>query len=281
MMKTILILTDFSAGAGRAATYGFRLAEQLKLNIRLCHAINTSTTDNRALTKLTKLKNTLLGKRKKNLPPDVFVPLINCNVLTGTVTDLALILTDASVALTVIGTSGAGGQKKGFNGRDTHDMIESGRLPLLLVPELAPNVLPKKIAFATDLHENDVPILYSLATLARDLQAKIVIIHIDAGDADEVARKIQLRCFLDNVSKDIRFTDFSYRHIESGNISAGLNQILNEGWADMLVMSHNRRSQLESLLDTGDSYTREMAQDLRIPLLVFPKDLVKTVYPVF
>jgi hypothetical protein len=152
---------------------------------------------------------------------------------------------------------------------------------LLLVPLAASNELPQKIAFATDLDEKDIPILYSLATLARDLQAEIIIIHIDPGSSDHESRENQLHHFLDKVCKDIRFTAFSYRNIESKDVAAGLSHIATDGSADMLVMSHNRQRQLESLLEAGNSYTLGMVRYLTIPLLIYPKSPIPAAYPVF
>jgi nucleotide-binding universal stress UspA family protein len=279
-METILIPTDFSPPADHAAAYGFKLAEKLKLNIQLCHADKDISTKTSSASKLVSLAGSLV--KEKSPSPGDFIPLIKFTTLCGTVASVAQTLTEnTSIPMVVMGTSGTGGQQKGFTGRDSQEMIGSSRIPLLLVPPLASTALPRKIAFATDLDEKDMPILYSLATLARDLKAEIIIVHIDAGSYDHETRKGQLHRFLDKVREDIRFTAFSYRNIESKNVAEGLNHIANEGSVDMLVMSHSRHRQLESLLNAGNSFTLEMAKDLRIPLLVFPKDRVASAYPVF
>lgn len=282
-MKTILIPTDFSPAADHAAAYGFKLAEKLKSNIQLCHADADISTEASSAVKLGNLANNL-RKGQSHLPAGDFVPVTKFTALKGTVTSVVNALTENTpIPLIVMGTSGTGEQQKGFTGRDSHDMIGSSVLPLLLVPLAASVELPQKIAFATDLDEKDIPILYSLATLARDLQAEIIIIHIDPGSADDdETRKDLLHHFLDKVSKDIRFTAFSYRNIESKDVAAGLSHIATDGSADMLVMSHNRQRQLESLLEAGNSYTLAMVRDLTIPLLIYPKSpVVPASYPVF
>lgn len=279
-MKTILIPTDFSTAANHAAAYGLKLAERLKSNVLLCHADKDAPVDAPSTAKLVMLASSL-EKTKDHSPAGNFVPLIKVKARTGTVAGVANILSeDAPVSLIIMGTSGTGRQQKGFMGRDSHDMIDSSRLPLLLVPPPAANRLPRKIGFATDLDEKDIPILYSLATLARDLQAGVVIVHIDAGCYDHEARKNQWEHFLEKVCKDIPFITFSYSNIESNGIAAGLNHVVADASIDMLAMSHNRHRQLESLLDAGNSYTIEMARNLRIPLLVYPKDMAAP-YPVF
>lgn len=279
-METVLIPTDFSTAADHAAAFGFKLAEKLKLNIQLCHADKDRSTEASSTAKLVSLAGNLAAA--KSLSPGDFIPLIKFTTISGTVASATQTLAEnAPISLVVMGTSGSGGQQKGFTGRDSQEMIGSSKIPLLLVPPLASTALPRKIAFATDLDDKDVPILYSLSTLARDLQAEIIIAHIDPGSYDHESRKNQFHRFLDKVREDIRFTAFSYRNIEDKNVAEGLNRIAKEGAADMLVMSHSRHRQLESLLDAGNSYTLEMAKDLRIPLLVFPKDSVASAYPVF
>lgn len=119
------------------------------------------------------------------------------------------------------------------------------------MPPLASTALPQKIAFATDLDEKDIPILRSLATFAHDLKAEIIIVHIDAGSYGHEIPERSAAPFLDKVREDIGFTAFSYRNIESKDIAGDLNHIA------------------------------AMVRDLRIPLLVHPKDKVPAAYPVF
>lgn len=280
-MKTILIATDFSKSAENAAIYGFTLAKALKSDCKIFHADKDVSSEPSSNIKLAKLAQRLAKKDKQPLVGE-FIPLVRFTSVTAPLDEVADALSEErSMAMIILGTSGAGEQQSGFSGSGSRQMIAGSKLPLLLVPPVAQNRLPRKIALVTSLDENDIPILYSVATLARDLQAEIVIVHIDSGIGDHETHKNQLRLFLEKVREEIRFTAFSYRNIESKNIASDLNRFTTESLTGMLVMSYHRYQQLELLLKEENTYVMEMARQLRIPLLIYPNQSGPSGYPVY
>jgi len=278
-MQTILIPTDFSPVAGHAAIYGFNLAKQLKANIQLCHAENGDTDTGGTMAKLETQAKALTSEVPRT---HGFIPLVKYAALSGTLAEAANTLSaDTTALLLVLGTSGTGHQHKGFTGRDSKELIETVSRPILLVPPMASVQLPKKIAFATDLDDRDLPVLYSLATMARDLQAEIVIVYIHPEMESGNGQDNRLQQFLAKADDAVRFIRLSCKPVQGGDVAEVLNEIVVGGTADMLVMSHSRQEQMQLDIDTGNSYTLRMATNLHIPLLIYPKNLVPAIHPLF
>ncbi|MFD2872943.1 universal stress protein [Mucilaginibacter ximonensis] len=280
-METILIATDFSKSAENATIYGLTLAKALKLDCKLFHADNDAADEPASNGQLSRLVKRLT---KKDTQPveGKFTPLIKFTSHTGPLAEVANALSEErSAAMIILGTSGAGEQRSAFSGRGSRQLIAGSKVPLLLVPPVAQKHLPQTIALVTSLNEADIPVVYSVATLALDLHAEIIIVHIDSGSGDHETHKNQLHKFLEKVREEIRFTAFSYRNIESKNIASELSRFTAESLTGMLAMSHGRYQQLESLLKEENTYVMEMARQLRIPLLIYPNRPGKSGYPVY
>ena len=277
-MKKFLFPTDFSANAKHALNYGYSLAKQVKANMIVCNAIiepaevpqagmvnwpveESDLLDEDSNHEL-KLLKTHLEDKEETIS---FNPIITTENYTGTVIDMVNHLGHSrDIGLVVIGTHGSSGLSTLLLGNHSREMIDEINRPLLLVPPAA-KILPiKKIAFATDFQNPaaDLDCIYELITLARPLNAEILIINI--FDEDEHAAE----WFMNELANKANYPQLYYRVVKAYQPVTGLDWLCEHGDIDMLAMVHSNHTFIDSLF--RGSQTQRMAAHIPIPLLVFP-----------
>jgi len=281
-MKRLLITSDFSDNAKHAAEYGYALAREIKAGIFLCNVVTIPAESpisgmvawpmeesdallRGSLADLKQLKEHL----EQNDYSETFMPPIAYLNETGTVRE---IINDVSSNQKVDMVIAASHQKGGFStflmGNHTLDLIEACIKPLLIIPEAATFKPIKKIAFASDFknYETDLEEIYQLISLARLLNAEVLLTHI-YNEKDPLHRfEKGIKQFLSELSNKADYPQIYYRVINEGKIESGLDWLCEHGQIDMLAMVHRKHGFFDNLLN--GSYTRKMANHITIPLLV-------------
>ena len=196
-MKKLLFLTDFSDGARHAANYGYQFAKQLKADIVLCNAVivPAEVPQSGMVTWPLEEGSLLLEDSQSELKrlkahmeqhdhSDTFRPAVTFANEAGTVTDaVAHFVKSEHADLIVMGTHHKGGLSAFLFGDHCKNVIDSTQTPLLLIPPKAKFVPVKKIAFATDFKkpDDDLQFIYKLITLAKELDAEILLTHVYDG----------------------------------------------------------------------------------------------------
>lgn len=283
-MQTILISTDFSTTAAHAAAYGYHIAKQIKANIVLCNAViipseipqtgmavwpieeyDEQIKDSYQELQLLKTALSAADEGKEERP------LLICKNEAGTLTAVVNgIIASEPIGLVVIGTHRTGGIGQFLLGNHTRSMIDGIAKPLLIIPQSAEIVTPKKIAFATDFKnpEDDLDTLFWLVSLAKSIQAEILITHISSEEVHPVELQELIKQFMVNISNKANYSNIFYRKITHDQISKGLDWLCDNGEIDMLAMVHRSRNFFENLFK--GSHTQKMASRISIPLLVLP-----------
>lgn len=282
-MKKILVPTDFSQPAHNAASYAINLAKGIKANVELCHAMmvpaeapmaaqvawpleNYASIKKQATYELKFLANKLAGE-EKILEGDNESPEITYSSEVGSVGEIVKDMVDSqSINLVVMGMAGASHLTRFLLGSNSLDIINKASFPVLLIPKNAAFNGIKKIAFATDLSIQDIEVIHSLAGLARQFNAEILITHVATEKADQ--QKID--AFLSEVTCKINYHRIYYRDIKDKSINTGLSWLTQHAQIDMLVMVHRQHNFFYSLFKS--SHTQQLARHIHIPLLVYPED---------
>jgi nucleotide-binding universal stress UspA family protein len=284
-MKKFLFPTDFSANAMHAAVYGYNLAEQVKARVILCNAViipaempqsgmiawpmeesDILLQDSNA--ELKRIKSHLENVTRE----DGYHPTISYLNGSGRVIDIVNHMVDSQeIDLIVIGTHGSSGLSTLLLGNHSRQMIDVVTGPLLLVPPAAPIKEIKKIAFATDFTNpaEDLKCIYSLITLARPLNAEILLTHIHNEKAETPDFQKWVKEFVTDLSNKADYPHIYYRVVKSGNTGAGLDWLCEHGGIDILAMVHRTHNFIDSLF--RGSQTQKMAGHIPVPLLVFPQ----------
>lgn len=283
-MKTLMIPTDFSANATHAAEFGYNLAKQIKANIILLNAVivpaelpqaglvvwpsdEYDVLMDESASELRMLKSRL----EADLTPPEFKPSIALVSKAGIVTDVVNGITQSqAVDLQVIGPHTNNGLSGFILGNHARKIIDNALVPILLVPKEARIKAIKNIAFATDFTNpaEDLECIYKLIEFARPLNAEILLTHVyndNSENKDFLERVNQLVVQLSNKAN---YAHIYYRLIKNKHPEKGLGWLCDEGNIDMLAMVHRRNSYFNSLL--MGSHTHKMAENITIPLLVYP-----------
>jgi nucleotide-binding universal stress UspA family protein len=288
-MKNLLCPTDFSEIAMHTSRYAYHLANLTGADMMLCNAVTLPAYAPQAGVVVWPIEeeDLLIEDSKEELKrikslveidahEGSDIPVVRCVCEPGSVKDVVKrVAHKHHIDLIVAGTHGAGGLSTLLLGNHSKQLIDDTKSPLLLVPPEAKNTAIKKIAFATDFSdpENDLACLYTLISLARPLNADILITHIsdDKRPSAEFQRKVTH--FITDVSNKADYPHIYYRKIEDDNIQAGLLWLCEHGNIDMLTMIHKSHTFLERLFE--GSKTKKMAAHIPLPLLVFPEQFSK------
>jgi nucleotide-binding universal stress UspA family protein len=283
-MKKLLIATDFSATAKHAAEYAYLLAKQLKAGLFLCNTITVPAEvpmsgmaawpqgeSDTLLDDSTEELKRLKAHLEQTDHTDTFRPPVDYLNEAGTVRD---IVNDSTfkqrVDVIIAGAHQQSGLGTFLLGNHTHELIETCIKPLLIIPATASFKLIKKIAFATDLEhpEHDLEQLYELITLAKTLEAEILLTHIHTGNDHSMNFEKEIEKFLVEISNKANYPKIYYRIIKQDKVELGLDWLCEHGQIDMLAMVHRKHDFLDRIL--YGSHTKKMAAHITIPLLVYP-----------
>jgi nucleotide-binding universal stress UspA family protein len=283
-MKTLLITTDFSANSKHAAAYGYTLAKQLKAGIILYNTViipaeapmaglvvwpmeESDALLDDSLEELKKLKAHL----EINDHSVTFRPAIRLANEAGIVGKMVNdILSKKEVDLVLAGTHQHEGLSTWLLGNHTQSMIDTCIKPLLIVPHGAAVKQIKKIAFATDFNnpKEDLDCLYKLITLARPLNAEILLTHVHDEKYSRMEFQLWVKEFMTEVSNKANYPNIYYRPIKSAHAENGLDWLCEHGQIDMLAMVHRPHGFFDNLFN--GSHTQKMVNHIAIPLLVLP-----------
>jgi len=285
-MKTILVPTDFSEPAENAARYALHLSKTLKSNLRLCHAFfvpadapmaariawplyEYSTMEAATHKQLHQLVKKLAYSNEVVSNLLSFQPSIEYNGVAGEVIPVINELVEEKrIGMVIMGMSGKGDYEHFPLGSNSRRMIEGGSCPVLLVPGSFLFKGIRKIAFATDLNQDDVELIHSLATIASKFDAEIIVIHISTKHKKDEALESKETAFLKNIRELTNYQKIYYREVKNSDIDKGLDQLGRDGNIDMLAMVHRPKGFFGKLFQ--GSHTKRQANYISIPLLVFP-----------
>ena len=277
-MKKFLFPTDFSANAKHALEYGYSLARQVKADIIICNAVTEPAElpqagfvgwpveESELLLLDSKNQLKLLKKQLEEKEQTItYNPTVTCENQNGTVVDMVDNLSKQyDIGLVIIGTHDHNGLSAFLMGNHSRELIDEVNRPLLLIPPAAEIKPIKKIAFATDLTniEEDLECIYQLITLARPLNAEILIMNVFNEDRHDPKQ------MMDELSNKANYPQIYYRLVKAYRPEAGLDWLCEHGLIDMVAMVHRNHNLIDSLI--SGSQTQKMAEHTVIPLLVFP-----------
>jgi nucleotide-binding universal stress UspA family protein len=282
----LLIATDFSSDAANAANYGYSLATKLNAHILLCNALIVPAQGPQAGLLVWPMEESAVllqgGSRKlKHLKAhleasntiDGFKPNISCIEEAGLLSDVVNhIIKNHQVDLTIIATHNNKALSSFLLGNHSKNLINDITKPLLLIPPIARCGKVDKIAFATDFEhpKEDLAAIFALVSIARPLNAEILVTHIyDENDLNPKLKQ-SIDQFMIELSDKADYPHIYYRVVKNSSPEGGLNWLCIHGQIDMLAMVHRKHNFFHNLLQ--GSHTQKIANFITIPLLVFCSD---------
>lgn len=266
-MARILIPTDFSSGALNAAIYAVRLfgAEGNRfvlLNTYMMPAGSASTMWN---------MDELLA-REALRGVQAFAEKVR-EALGGTQAEIDAVcehgdlpnvidryLGDPEKPICVVmGTQGASGLQEVLFGSNTASVILRGSFPVLAVPGGATYRAPKRIVLADDggpVAKESIALLLDLARWSQSEVSVVRVVNERAGTDDGNLIYDQL----------LGGIPHSQQYLSAEHVETALNDLAEQGDADLLVVLHRKRGLFQGLFHRSTAAKLAMHTDL--PLLV-------------
>lgn len=285
-MKTIAVLTDFSARAEHAARYALHLAKKVKANILLYNAFlvpsdtpmaaqvawpmvdyNEIKSDTEKTLKA--LAKKLEAESKEGHFPGTFLPAVSYQCDEGSIANnITGLEENGDISLLVLATHGSDEISAFMFGNNCRQVIGSANTPVLIVPEKTPLSDIEKIAFATDITYTDVEYVKSLSKLAEKFGAEITITNVNPDNPLDSKHNAAVRLFMDDIEHDVDYRKITFKSVPGSNVKKGLEWLIENIKFDLLVMVHRKSTMFELLF--RPSITKKIAGRVDIPLLVYP-----------
>lgn len=274
-MKRILVPTDFSVSAKKAAQYALQIANKSGAEIILLHVCSlpdpTYSDDQGDIHDYNRLRtmelSTLLRQYRASLDaaPGVSIKTI---LVEGETIDTVVQKAEAyQVDLIVMGTRGASGLKALVMGTRTAAVMKATEIPVIAVPEAYEGNAMKNIVLAIQ-KEEDAALLQPVIAL-QDLfgaQLKTVIFtEQDAPVATMLEDSHTMVVATHRLQKTFGKNNLLYENIEGADFQEAIEDYVRTHNVDLLVMVSHRKSLLQRLFRS--SMTRKMAFHTRIPLM--------------
>lgn len=261
-MKTILVPIDFSDNAKNAVDYAIILADKLDMKLSLLHVFHPSMAEAPVVKNELEIWRKAVKNSEKTIESDMIFKE------NGDFADQIIKLVKRNtVDLVVMGTRGAAGLREVFIGSNTARVIEKVACPVIAVPEGYHFNGIKKIIFATDYHDSDVPSIRFMVRLARLFSSELIVVHMAEENRKLKFEKDLLEYFMEQVKKSITYDKLKFQLLKGDDVSESLNEFITEEKADLFAMSSEDRVLIGPFFNRG--LTRKFAHHLQIPLFAF------------
>jgi nucleotide-binding universal stress UspA family protein len=286
IMKTILILTDFSKNAESAAKAGFVLAGKLHADVLLFNTCIDYATMNfhpgaewmaedfsaRKTGSRLGLDSLMEGLESLTvqLDPKDRMPSIYTQ---SEDTDLELTVTDLTyqkdIEMVVIGAR-SHSEDDNLYGEDTNAIIDGANRPVFIIPAGAELKKIRKVLFATDFSPGDIDAIHFLVRLGAQFHYLIEIVHVKPVGGSGQLIGTKERAFKEQLA-GIDYLGLSYRVAEGHDIPDTLIRLVTETGSGILAMLHRKNSLFLRMFEP--SKTKKMLPHQTFPLLVFPSKM--------
>jgi len=279
-MRSVLILTDFSEAAFRAAEYVCGLVDVLQIKrIVLYHAyeviiMSTDTpmppvkTNEELYLESMEALNLVRDRLKPRLPDEVTIDMMAENTfLPETINQRCQ---EQKIDLIVMGKTGKSSVDRLMTGNVTAHMLQRSRYPLLMVPEdTAVGKEIKTVVFATDLKDlSSIPMTQLCSFLDAFKAAEIDVVNAGPAVEGEYASGGRKEA-VDGLHKILDKYSPSFYYVDGDNVVDSVLTFADEHHASLLTTVPKTHSFFSSIFHK--SVSKRLAYNSSIPLLCLPE----------
>ena len=274
-MKSLLILTDFSEAAFRAAEYACGIAQLLQVDrFILYHAYRTYVggteipiiEDSREVYLASMESLGLQYDRLRNFAgPDVKIEMV---AREGFLTDtVAAYAEQENVADIVMGVSGKTGIEALLLGSTTSEILKTSTVPVLVVPADALVGRPvKTVVFATDLKDVNQLSAARLEDFLGAFRAQLHIVNV-GGETDEKYTPETFEAITD-LHRLLEKYNPAFGYISRDDVVEGILSYAKEKKASMIIAVPKKHGGFSALFHK--SVSKKLAYNSSVPLLFLP-----------
>ena len=273
-MKSLLVATDFSETALAAERFAARLAACLQARVYLVHSYLPAypVTDPMVLVPLVeegweelyrqeaeaRLQERAGAFRQLGLTCDTLVQI-------GPLTDVVLAVVETTRAeCVVVGrTTDHSWITDLFGSQATH-LLETLKVPLLMVPAGAATADLSRVVYATSLEFDEIQPLRAIFALARALQVPVELLKISVAGEPDIVPDHQL---IADIRAAFPQETYELMTLKAPSLADGLEAHARQGGPALLVMASQHRNLLSQLVNPSQS--RHMLLHGHLPVLIY------------
>jgi len=174
--------------------------------------------------------------------------------------------------LVVVGTKGASKAREIIVGSTAKSLIRLSPCPVLSVPENTDLINVKKILYATDFLEDDIPAIRQLMALVQPFDPEIILAHVSTHTSYHSDERMQW--FMELVNEKIIGNRIKFDLLLSDDILDSLNLYIKQNDIDLLAMVEKERSGVADRLFHND-HVKQMEFHTSVPLLSFNEHFLR------
>lgn len=163
----------------------------------------------------------------------------------------------------ILGARGASVFKKMILGSVANAVLEKATCPVLVVPVTDANTELKEIIFATQLSDNELPIIKEVVAFAKLFKAALTFVYVSNSKSTDVAFKL----FNKAVIKEVNYKKIDFKKIGGKKVIEGLNSEVNSKYGGLIVMISHQGGTLRKTF--GGSNIQSMFLHLKVPMLIY------------
>lgn len=276
-MKKILVPTDFSDNAYRAAEYAARMGVEQQYNLHILHCYTATSSsfsasecdesEKESMTlKADITMKELLEKLQKEFP-NLLISYSNERGLLEEVIPQEAAKKDYAVI--VMGTTGSSANKNVFWGSNTAQIIAKTSIPVIAIPEDSASMKSNKIGLLTNFQAEELITLQEFMQIF-NTQIDLDLIHIYGENDNLETVKDKLNAWSFNIRKFNNIQKIGYvmspvvkSQSDLDSIPEVITQLVDKANIDMILVSKSRKSFFKRLF--GSSVSKAMALDLHKP----------------
>ncbi len=278
----IVLATDYSEAVMNVERYAVQLAKSTGSYLKFLHVFEPPMADQTGSFEPEKIDYNPVAYEMKKLKEHVNKLLLfleikpgelnfECVVREGGV--VKQILDEANETLPdfiIMGTHGESGFRQFFMGSHTSEIVKKASIPVLAIPKDALFKGIKKMVFATEYREGELPVINFLTQVARQFKAELTVLHITSNIISEQFEKKISQEFMSELKNKIAYPNVQIRVEHYTDIMKGLDDFCNRAKTDWLVMSPEKPFFLQKIFNPSASLTKKMGLHTTIPLLSIP-----------
>ncbi|PJJ59891.1 universal stress protein [Hymenobacter chitinivorans] len=267
MAASLLVLTDFRQPAARALDYAAALAGVLEAPLVVLHVCAPGILDSELLTAPQPRRSPDVAARALAcLTEDLPVPAVT-EVQQGRVAEAVTgALRQHQPALLVLGRPRHEELPDELATTTALELLPTTTRPMLVVPEQAVVGLPRRVLLALDNEPYELPeSALVVDRLLNPLHARLTVLHVGAGPAEEAARPAEEAAALLGLSPELPLKTRTLRHAWPAD---AILAAAGSGEFDLVILLARRRSVLGHLFH--HSVTAQVLLHSPVPVLVLP-----------
>lgn len=279
-MKTIAVLTDLSKTSEHATKFALHIAKKMKAQVLLFQVSEVSVSKQLVLAgeqdDFTDNK-TLLADFGERIRHELIDRTFDSSYLPEVVTDdcstdmvdiMTSIMGNADVCMVVTDPGTERDLATYMLSYECNRIIDWAGVPVLVVPETAPIRNFEKIAFASQLHEEDINSIAELGNLLESFSAELMVAHLNDDPSDSVIREKEQQLNNDLYTK-LNCGGIYFRSIPDVRYEKNWDWLKANKPTDLLAVVQQPREQMSRFFKRG--YNEMVTHHLTLPVLVLPK----------